>query len=48
MNKNRELKLYVIPSLAPHAARSVSSENFGMLVEYASGSQRDVESVEVI
>ena len=47
MNKNGKLTLFVVSAMTPHAVRNTSSKNFGMLLEFASEPQHDVELVDV-
>lgn len=48
MNPKGEIFLFTIPSYLSHAVINKSKEDFGILVEYASDMQKDVESREII
>ena len=48
MNPDEKLYLFVIPPYIPHTVINTSDVEFGILVEYASAVQHDVEPVDLV
>ena len=48
MNPKGETFLFVVPSYLGHAAVNNSKKESGVLIEYASGFQKDVERCEIL